>query len=307
MSILEAMGEGRPVVSTGVGGVPGRRHGLRRRDPAGRRPRAGDGGGDAAAQPGPRVGGSGCAATPGSGASSTRRRASTATATCCTADGARGCGMNAEIERARRAGRGAARPRAAGHARGRRRARGVGGRARAARARDRRARLMPRGAGRAARERVQAAGLAAALGRRARGRRVRRDRAGDRAVGRAAGRPRSAPPWSSARCRLALPLTLALQWGLRSRYLGRPNGLLGLRPCTGARSRWAPWRSSSLPALALGASGALAGLLTLTWTGGTRADPARLVRASTALLVAARDAGDARCWRRCPCWPRPRR
>ena len=87
MSILEAMSEARPVVSTGVGGVPGRRHRLRRRHPAGRRPRPRDGGRHAAAQPGPRVRGSAGAATPGSGASSTRRRASTATATCCAADG----------------------------------------------------------------------------------------------------------------------------------------------------------------------------------------------------------------------------
>jgi hypothetical protein len=67
---------------------------------------------------------------------------------------------------------------------------------------------------------------------------------------------------------LALPMTLALQWMLRSRYLGRPDGLaqLGRRPVV-------------LPALALGVvgfsvvllglGGWVAGLLTLTWTGGT--------------------------------------
>ena len=50
---------------------------------------------------------------------------------------------------------------------------------------------------------------------------------------------------------VALPLTLALQWGLRSRYLGRPQGLAHLRrhgrelaalprACSSAASRW-PW------------------------------------------------------------------
>jgi hypothetical protein len=68
--------------------------------------------------------------------------------------------------------------------------------------------------------------------------------------------------------KLALPLTLALQWGLRSRYFGRPKGLLEF-----ARHRAAIALGAvailALPALALGESGALAGMLTLTWTAGT--------------------------------------
>ena len=68
--------------------------------------------------------------------------------------------------------------------------------------------------------------------------------------------------------KLALPVTLALQWGLRSRYLGRPKGLLEF-----ARHRRAIAAAACaivvLPTLALGESGALAGLLTLTWMGGT--------------------------------------
>jgi hypothetical protein len=66
---------------------------------------------------------------------------------------------------------------------------------------------------------------------------------------------------------LALPLTLALQWGLRSRYLSRPHGLAEL-----ARARaglgLAAVAVLALPALALGRAGAVAGLLTLTWAGG---------------------------------------
>jgi len=67
---------------------------------------------------------------------------------------------------------------------------------------------------------------------------------------------------------LALPTTLTLQWGLASRYLSRPEGLahLGRRPLLlvlGAAALVA------VPAAALGRAGALAGLLTLTWTGGT--------------------------------------
>ncbi|HEY6888783.1 MAG TPA: hypothetical protein VI300_13415 [Solirubrobacter sp.] len=68
--------------------------------------------------------------------------------------------------------------------------------------------------------------------------------------------------------RVALPLTLTLQWGLRSRYLGRPGGLLALAGH--------PWELAlgaiaivALPTAALGTPGLLAGLLTVTWTGGT--------------------------------------
>ena len=68
--------------------------------------------------------------------------------------------------------------------------------------------------------------------------------------------------------KLALPLTLALQWGLRSRYLGRPKGLLEFARHPGVIVLGAG-AIFVVPTLALGASGALAGLVTLTWTGGT--------------------------------------
>ena len=63
MSILEAMGQGRPVVSTGVGGVPDVVKGCGVVTPPGRRPRARHGGRDAAAQPRPRRGARAGAAT----------------------------------------------------------------------------------------------------------------------------------------------------------------------------------------------------------------------------------------------------
>ena len=117
------------------------------------------------------------------------------------------------------------------------------------------------------------------------------DRAGDRAVGRAARRPRSARAVVERALRLALPLTLALQWALRSRYSRPPVGAAGLRAAA-ARVALGAAAIVVLPALALGESGALAGLLTLTWTAGTI-----LIRRgwtpSTALLVLAADAGDA--------------
>jgi hypothetical protein len=67
---------------------------------------------------------------------------------------------------------------------------------------------------------------------------------------------------------LALPTTLALQWGLASRYLSRPDGIasLGRRPLLLVVAAGA---IIAIPTLTLGRTGALAGLLTVTWTGGT--------------------------------------
>ena len=88
--------------------------------------------------------------------------------------------------------------------------------------------------------------------------------------------------------RIALPLTLALQWGLRSRYLGRPAGLLALaRHRRGSRS--APSRSSSLPAAAFGLGGARGRAADRHVDRRHAADPAPLVRG----LRAARRGGDA--------------
>ncbi len=67
---------------------------------------------------------------------------------------------------------------------------------------------------------------------------------------------------------LALPLTLALQWGLQSRYLNHPQGVAQL---AGGR-RWLLVGAAALaavPAAVLGVPGVLAGLLAVTWTGGT--------------------------------------
>jgi hypothetical protein len=67
---------------------------------------------------------------------------------------------------------------------------------------------------------------------------------------------------------VALPLTLALQWTLRSRFLDRPHGVAQL-----AQHRWTLILVAvgvlALPTLVLGDAGVLAGLLTITWTGGT--------------------------------------
>jgi hypothetical protein len=68
--------------------------------------------------------------------------------------------------------------------------------------------------------------------------------------------------------RVALPLTLALQWGLRSRYLGRPGGLLTLA-CHPRELVLCAVAIVALPTAALGVGGLVAGLLTVTWTGGT--------------------------------------
>jgi hypothetical protein len=67
---------------------------------------------------------------------------------------------------------------------------------------------------------------------------------------------------------LALPLTLALQWALVTRHLGRPSGLAGLVSRRGALALAAAVLVA-IPAALLGPAGALAGLLTVTWTGGS--------------------------------------
>jgi hypothetical protein len=67
---------------------------------------------------------------------------------------------------------------------------------------------------------------------------------------------------------LALPLTLALQRALGSRFLDRPQGIAEL-----ARHRTLLFAGTAavllVPPLLLGTGGILAGLLTVTWTGGT--------------------------------------
>ena len=67
--------------------------------------------------------------------------------------------------------------------------------------------------------------------------------------------------------RSALPMTLALQWGLRARHLGRPSGLAGLAR---ERGRWprAPRCWSPGRVRCSGGPVRLAALLTVTWTGG---------------------------------------
>lgn len=67
---------------------------------------------------------------------------------------------------------------------------------------------------------------------------------------------------------MALPLTLTLQWGLRSRYLSRPDGLAQL----GKRPLGLPLLALALLGMSfglLGTSGWIGALLTLTWAGGT--------------------------------------
>ena len=67
---------------------------------------------------------------------------------------------------------------------------------------------------------------------------------------------------------IALPLTLALQWGLRARYLDRVDALVQLADRRGMLLLGG-CVVAALPALAFGAAGALAGLLTVTWVAGT--------------------------------------
>jgi hypothetical protein len=67
---------------------------------------------------------------------------------------------------------------------------------------------------------------------------------------------------------LALPLTLALQWGLRARYLDRGDGL-GQLAARALHLAIAACVLVAVPALALGVAGTVAGLLVVIWAGGT--------------------------------------
>jgi hypothetical protein len=97
---------------------------------------------------------------------------------------------------------------------------------------------------------------------------------------------------------LALPLTLALQRLLGSRFLDRPQGIAQLAPHRGLLLAGAA-AVLLIPMLALGAGGTLAGLLTISWTGGTilirRGWPAvyvAIVGLATAAMVAGAQALD---------------
>ena len=90
----------------------------------------------------------------------------------------------------------------------------------------------------------------------------------DRVLGHAARRPRRRDAVGRG-VMLALPVTLGLQWGLSSRYFG-PRArarALGGRPRPRGRlvavARGAGWLAL------LGEAGLIAGLLTVTWVGGT--------------------------------------
>ncbi len=85
---------------------------------------------------------------------------------------------------------------------------------------------------------------------------------------------------------VALPLTVALQWGISSRYLSRPRGTvnLGRHPLAIALLAGA---LILVPAVVLGQSGLVAGLLSLTWTGGTILIASRLSDGYVGLLLLA--------------------
>lgn len=69
--------------------------------------------------------------------------------------------------------------------------------------------------------------------------------------------------------RIALPLSIAFQWALRSRYLGRPHGLA----CLARDGVWWPWASLlafiAVPLAFIHSWGPVAAMLLSIWIGGT--------------------------------------
>lgn len=85
---------------------------------------------------------------------------------------------------------------------------------------------------------------------------------------------------------VALPLALALQWALRSRYFDRPHGLAQLAARrVGLLS--VACAVVAVPAIALGVSGRLAGLLAVTLTGGAILVRRRWPAVYAAIILAA--------------------
>ena len=307
MSILEAMSEARPVVSTGVGGVPDVVKGCGIVTPPGdtfalsmgvttllRNP-------DLAWRLGRRG----------------HRRLHRVFDEAFCLDGYRELLITAAHPSARMAGaavehrrprnpagrghrRGSPRTQAAGHARGRGRARGLG-RGAGGRSTRRRSSASPSERRETPAEHRQAAHPAPG-GPRARGGRVHRGHGRHRLLGGAARRrPRREPRGERAAHRP--PLTVALQWGVNSRYLSRPKGTVLSAGTRGhrARRRRAHPRAGGV----FGRSGLVAGLLTVTWTGGTILIASRLSDGYVGLVLLATmgmfaGLSPSRCWQARP-------
>jgi hypothetical protein len=85
---------------------------------------------------------------------------------------------------------------------------------------------------------------------------------------------------------LTLPMTIALQWGLRRRWLDHPHGLAQLADRAPLLMLGAG-ATVALPSLLFGRAGVLAGLLTVTLTGGTILIRRRWALAYVAIILSA--------------------